>query len=607
MADAKISSFASGTPASADLLTFVSDPSGTPANEVITYSAFVSGLTITESQISDLGTYATQAYVDSAVAGLYDHKGAYNASTNSPDLDTSPSGVLKGDAYTVSVAGTFFSASVDAGDVLIADQDSPTLESHWTIVNRNIDESAFASASHASNHTDGTDDIQDATAAQKGLATAAQITKLDGIETSATADQSDAEIETAYNAQVGVVSQAEAEAGTSTTVRRWTAERVKQAIAALETGGGGGGGGLTITSKTTGYTAADGDLVSCDASGGAFTITMPASPSTDDRIGIYLENGSFTLAVTIQGNGNNLAEYGTSVALKTPGDLLMFQYDGSKWIIESNGLQTESLDSLAAASIDEDDDGVRLYDGDAAEDYEKRASVKSMGAPYVQDTALGTAAGDLYFRPSANTHWSNLPKGSDGEVLTMTSGLPAWGSGSDVYRNLQTAQTAGGNVWRVSPTLVELTASTAGVTADTLYAVPFVVGNSDTADRIGIDVQSSAAGSVRLGIYNSSGGAPSSLLLDAGTVSVSTTGQKNITISQALSPGMYFLALVSDVAPTIAGIDETEMLWSYGLQSQVGSTQLNRISASHTYAALPDPFPSITLDTGNNARISLRF
>lgn len=34
---------------------------------------------------------------------------------------------------------------------------------------------------HASNHTDGTDDIQDATAAQKGVATAAQITKLDGI------------------------------------------------------------------------------------------------------------------------------------------------------------------------------------------------------------------------------------------------------------------------------------------------------------------------------------------------------------------------------------------------------------------------------------------
>jgi len=43
---------------------------------------------------------------------------------------------------------------------------------------------------HASEHTDGTDDIQNATAGQKGLATAAQITKLDGIE--ALADVTDA-------------------------------------------------------------------------------------------------------------------------------------------------------------------------------------------------------------------------------------------------------------------------------------------------------------------------------------------------------------------------------------------------------------------------------
>lgn len=38
---------------------------------------------------------------------------------------------------------------------------------------------------HATSHTDGSDDIQDATAAQKGLATATQITKLDGIEAGA--------------------------------------------------------------------------------------------------------------------------------------------------------------------------------------------------------------------------------------------------------------------------------------------------------------------------------------------------------------------------------------------------------------------------------------
>lgn len=52
-------------------------------------------------------------------------------------------------------------------------------------------DTVYAAISHASKHTDGTDDIQSATSGQKGLATAAQITKLNGIETAA--DVTDAE------------------------------------------------------------------------------------------------------------------------------------------------------------------------------------------------------------------------------------------------------------------------------------------------------------------------------------------------------------------------------------------------------------------------------
>jgi len=63
--------------------------------------------------------------------------------------------------------------------------------------------------------------------------TPAERIKLNDIDAGATADQTDSEIETAYNNRVSEVSQAEAEAGTGTTVRRWTAQRVKQAIAAL--------------------------------------------------------------------------------------------------------------------------------------------------------------------------------------------------------------------------------------------------------------------------------------------------------------------------------------------------------------------------------------
>lgn len=75
--------------------------------------------------------------VDAKVVGLLDYKGAYDATTNIPDLDTSPSGILKGDTYTVSVAGNFFTEPVSPGDMLIAEQDNPTTLDHWSRVNQN--------------------------------------------------------------------------------------------------------------------------------------------------------------------------------------------------------------------------------------------------------------------------------------------------------------------------------------------------------------------------------------------------------------------------------------------------------------------------------------
>ena len=65
------------------------------------------------------------------------------------------------------------------------------------------------------------DDISDATTTNK-FTTAENLTKLAGIEAGATADQTDAEIETAYNNQVGKVSAAEITAGTEAGVRRYS-------------------------------------------------------------------------------------------------------------------------------------------------------------------------------------------------------------------------------------------------------------------------------------------------------------------------------------------------------------------------------------------------
>lgn len=59
--------------------------------------------------------------------------------------------------------------------------------------------------------------------------------KLNTISEGAEANPADVDIVASYNAVVAIVTQAIAEAGVSVDVYRWTPERVRQAITALET------------------------------------------------------------------------------------------------------------------------------------------------------------------------------------------------------------------------------------------------------------------------------------------------------------------------------------------------------------------------------------
>jgi len=83
---------------------------------------------------------ATKAYVDAATVGGLIYQGGYNAATNTPDLDSSPSSsIKKGWTYTVTTDGTFFTEQVRVGDVVIAEVDAPTTLANWTTVQNNVD------------------------------------------------------------------------------------------------------------------------------------------------------------------------------------------------------------------------------------------------------------------------------------------------------------------------------------------------------------------------------------------------------------------------------------------------------------------------------------
>ena len=120
-------------------------------NATLTGDLTVSGGDITLSgtgriQGIDTVTAATDAasknYVDQQLAGsgLLIFQGGYNAATNTPDLDSSPSSsIKKGWSYVVTADGSFFSEQVRVGDLLIANSDAPTALGDWTTVQSNID------------------------------------------------------------------------------------------------------------------------------------------------------------------------------------------------------------------------------------------------------------------------------------------------------------------------------------------------------------------------------------------------------------------------------------------------------------------------------------
>ena len=82
---------------------------------------------------------ATKNYVDTTFAGsgALIFQGGYDASTAPPSV-----GVLQGWTYAVTVAGNgggVFSPSLEVGDLIIANIDTPKTAADWTEVNKNID------------------------------------------------------------------------------------------------------------------------------------------------------------------------------------------------------------------------------------------------------------------------------------------------------------------------------------------------------------------------------------------------------------------------------------------------------------------------------------
>lgn len=100
---------------------------------------------------------------------------------------------------------------------------------------------------------------------------------------------------------------------------------------------GAGSGTLTIASKAAAYTTlTTDDVILCDASGGAFTITLhTASGNTGDQIMIKKTDSDVTEPVTIDGDGTETIDGVTTQLLYDQNESVTLVSDGTNWQILS--------------------------------------------------------------------------------------------------------------------------------------------------------------------------------------------------------------------------------------------------------------------------------
>lgn len=85
-------------------------------------------------------------------------------------------------------------------------------------------------------------------------------------------------------------------------------------------------------SKTTTYTAVPGDVIPCDATGGAFTVNLPAASGVVQSISIKKTDASIN-AVTIDGNGAETIDGAATRLLSTQYEAVTLWSNGTNWLV----------------------------------------------------------------------------------------------------------------------------------------------------------------------------------------------------------------------------------------------------------------------------------
>ena len=147
-----------------------------------------------------------------------------------------------------------------------------------------------------------------------------------------------------------------------------------------------------------------------------------------------------------------------------------------------------------------------------------------------------------------------------------------------------------------------MTSGTSARNAGDLLAVPFYSDTAMPIDRIGLRVTTlQALGVIRIGAHAMmTSGLPGALLFTAGTVDASTTGDKQITVTQTLPAGWCFLTALFEGASGIAtqvhnaasGFGSFALPWNGDFAPNFSACS-GWLKTGVATGSLPTPFPTV--------------
>lgn len=153
-------------------------------------------------------------------------------------------------------------------------------------------------------------------------------------------------------------------------------------------GGGGGGGGLTVTSiKTTGYTAAVGELVRVNSTSASFTVTLPTTPTDGDKLAVFdIANACEAYPVLLAiagGSGDTIEGDATGLSININGAYVEVLYNSAtdNWKVAETPV-TDVTGGSGATLIDDNSTSTTQYLGMA------RATSGAWASAYVSSTKL---------------------------------------------------------------------------------------------------------------------------------------------------------------------------------------------------------------------------